>query len=200
MSPLSISPPDCSTSHASSQLNLAPPSSDPADFLTHRPPSPPSLLILLFTLGHPLSASDNLFLASLPPSIALLPVFTKTDLCPLHEIADRKRTLDNAIKAARDSASVAAEERERLRNLAKMSAEFDASQAEEERAKVDAGLQGGWKSDLGAPQGPERPLVKAKTWDGMCVSTKKGWVLRDKVSPRFHRHERALPGLGGAVR
>jgi hypothetical protein len=155
-----------------------------SDYLTHRPPSPPSLLVLLFTLGHNLSASDNLFLSSIPPSIAVLPVFTKTDLCSLNEIADRKRTLDNAIKAARDSAFVAAEERARRQKLATMSAEFDAQQVKADEHATN-GLTGGWKTEYGskAVEGPDRPLVQAKTWDGLCVGTKRGWVLRDKVSP-----------------
>lgn len=149
-----------------SQLTLYDHLSFIAVYLTHRPPSPPSLLVLLFTLSHKLAPSDLLFLASLPPSIPLLPVFTKTDLCPIHDIAEKKKSLENAIQAARQSAFLEAEEREKRRRLARLSEEFDSGK------DASAGL---------GPGGAEKEVVKGKTWEGMCVSTKKGWVLRDKV-------------------
>lgn len=119
---------------------LTEPPAWPTDYMTERPPSPPSLLIMLFVLHHSISASDELFLASLPRSLNILPVFTKTDLCPAQEIAERKRKLQNLISAAREAPI-------------------------------------GGKQTAG--EGGEGPA--GKTWEGICVSVKKGWVFRDQV-------------------
>ncbi|CED85229.1 Predicted GTPase [Phaffia rhodozyma] len=69
-------------------------------YVTERPPTPPSLVVILFPLNHGLLASDELFLAALPRSVSLLPVFTKTDLVPVEQIEQRvKETRQKVINS-----------------------------------------------------------------------------------------------------
>lgn len=126
----------------------------PSDFMTRRKPGPPSLILILYPLAHGLLPSDQLFLEALPPSVPLLPIFTKTDLCPITEIAEKKRKLNLQIQALRLEAR---------------------------------------GSSSGGP-GTE-DVVVGETWDGLCVSVKKGWVFRDQVSllPRLVGRIKHLP-------
>jgi hypothetical protein len=124
-----------------------------ADYITRREPSPPSLVIALFQLTKDLAPSDLLFVESLPPTVNLLPVFTKTDICPLDQIVERKRLLNTRIQSLRD---------------------IVAREAEDE-VEVEAQGQG---------LKPELPR-RGRTWPGMCVAIKPGWVLRDQVSSRY---------------
>jgi hypothetical protein len=72
--------------------------------VTQHPPSPPSLLVVLYPLDHKLLPSDQIFLASLPSHLHVLPVFTKSDVVDPRQINAKRSTLDRAIQAARESA------------------------------------------------------------------------------------------------
>lgn len=74
------------------------------DYVTQHPPGPPSLLVVLYPLGHKLLPSDQQFLASLPSNLNVLPVFTKCDEVTPREITAKRAALERAVQAARESA------------------------------------------------------------------------------------------------